>query len=88
MFLVSIFLGLIVSTVMGVSIWLLPSMLAALFFEWGASRWNRVPFNNDRYITILILCVAFRLLLPCSYSERLGTQCRQVVDIISGHYSY
>lgn len=87
MFLVSIFLGFIVSIVMGISIWLLPSMLAALFFEWGVSRWNGARFNKDRYITILILCVAFRLLLPCPYSQRLGTQCREVIDVISGYSS-
>ncbi len=87
MFLISVFLGVIASIVIGISILLLPSMLAALFFEWGVSRWKRVPFNKDRYVTILVLCVAFRLLLPCGYSERLGTQCREVVDVFSDYSS-
>lgn len=80
----SVFLGSIISILVGVLICLLPSMLAAVFFEWGISRWKGVQFNKHRYITILILCVAFRLLIPCG-SPKLGTQFREVVDVICGY---
>lgn len=73
---------------MGTLILLLPSIIAAIFFEWGFSRWKKVRFNKDRYLTILILCIAFRLLLPSRYSENLGTKFREVVDIVSGYCSY
>lgn len=88
MFLASIFFSLLFLIVVGFFILLLPSLLAALFFEWGISRWKSVRFNKNRYVTILILCVAFRLLLPCTYPEKLGTQCREIVDVISGYHSY
>lgn len=88
MFLVSVFLGLLFSIVFGISALFLSSALAALFFEWGFSRWKGWGFNKDRYITILILCVAFRLLLSTTYPERIGTQVREVVDIVSGYPRY
>lgn len=90
---VSVFLGLIVSTIiaLSISIMLLPLLIVAIFFEWGFSRWERARFNKHRYFTILILCIAVRLLLSTTCfdtPQRLGTQFRQVVDTISDYRTY
>lgn len=80
------FFGVLFIIMLIIAIILLPCIIAAAFFEWGFSRWKRVPFNKHRYQTILILCIAFRLLLPNGYYGKLGTQFREVVDSVSGYH--
>lgn len=72
-------------TMIAITLLLLPCIIAAAFFEWGVSRWKRVEFNTYRYKTILILCIAFRLLLPTLYYGKLGTEYRRVYDLFSGY---
>lgn len=83
---IPMFFGILVALFLGIVILLLPAIIAAIFFEWGFSRWKRVRFNKHRYLTIVILCIAVRLLLPTTYTEKLGTRFREVVDVVSGYH--
>lgn len=79
------FFVIIIMTMIAITLLLLPCIISAAFFEWGVSRWKRVEFNKYRYKTILILCIAFRLLLPTMYYGKLGTEYKKIFDLFSGY---